>query len=144
MEIAWGGDAKEYVLINGKQNEENVVSFATQKSSPMKHIHNFQLVHRDVKLENMLLMRQGVSSIHVLLGDFGYARQATLLEGCSTVCGTLDYMAPEVCLLRHSIGCYGQQADVWTFGISLHMWITAEHPFLEGDLLVQIMRGDIV
>ena len=120
------------------------MSFATQMSSAVKHFHDFQFVHRDVKLENMLLMRQGVSSIHVKLGDFGYARQATLLEGCSTICGTLDYMAPEVCLLRHRIGCCGQQADVWSFRISLYMWITAEHNFLEGDLWVQIMRGDIV
>ena len=78
------------------------------------------------------------------LGDFGLARRAGKLTGCQTFCGTLEYMAPEVCATKNNDASYGQQADVWSFGICLYMVATAESPYYNDELFKQVVLGAIV
>ena len=77
------------------------------------------------------------------LGDFGLCRDARLHEGCSTLCGTLDYVAPEVLNAKLNDCEYGQQADVWSYGVSSYIVWTGESPYTNDCLIRQVSKGSI-
>ena len=81
-------------------------------------LHTKGIIHRDLKPENVLLSRQG----YVLLTDFGLATES---ERPRTVCGTNEYMAPEM-LTRKG---YSKQVDYWSLGCLVHEMITGRPPF---------------
>jgi serine/threonine protein kinase len=90
-------------------------------------VHNMSCVHRDLKLENILLDKNE----NVKLCDFGFTREyegkASYLQ---TFCGTICYSAPE--MLRGEKYA-GEKVDVWSLGIILYALLTGELPFDEDD-----------
>lgn len=81
----------------------------------IEQLHKLNIVHRDIKLANILLDSDG----HVIVVDFGLSKQLTANSngGLNTVCGTPGYMAPEIINRRR----YGVSVDWWTVG-----WICNE------------------
>ncbi|XP_066876739.1 ribosomal protein S6 kinase-related protein isoform X4 [Kogia breviceps] len=77
----------------------------------MSYLHDFGIIHRDVKMENILLDERG----HLKLTDFGLSRHLPQGTRAYTICGTLQYMAPEVL----SGGPYNHAADWWSLGVLL-------------------------
>jgi serine/threonine protein kinase len=74
----------------------------------VRYLHKHLIVHRDLKLSNLLLDNQQ----RVKLSDFGLAEKLqTPTERCRALCGTPNYIAPEV--LIGSLGGHGQEVDVW-------------------------------
>lgn len=94
--------------------------------SAIRYLHDeMQIVHRDVKLENILL-RDAEDCSSVVLIDFGFARRCKdSAMMCRTDCGTRNYASPEVLLGRP----YGKGVDVWALGVSLFMLVAGYHPF---------------
>ena len=85
------------------------------------HVHEkHRICHRDLKLENVLLTREGV----VVLGDFGLSRayRSVLL----TRCGSEEYAAPEVILGKPYDA---EKVDVWSFGVILYACLRGRLPF---------------
>ena len=93
----------------------------------MSYVHNLSCVHRDLKLENILLDK----SENVKLCDFGFTRE---YEGknnyLQTFCGTICYSAPE---MLKGEKYAGEKVDVWSLGIILYALLTGELPFDEDD-----------
>ncbi|XP_062417199.1 ribosomal protein S6 kinase-related protein [Pungitius pungitius] len=83
-------------------------------------LHDLGIMHRDIKMENILLSDQG----HLRLSDFGLARRLKRGGRAFTICGTIQYMAPEVL----SGGPYNHAADWWSFGVMLFSLVTGEFP----------------
>uniref|UniRef100_A0A4W5MD22 Protein kinase domain-containing protein n=1 Tax=Hucho hucho TaxID=62062 RepID=A0A4W5MD22_9TELE len=75
-------------------------------------------MHRDVKMENVLLSDQG----HLRLADFGLSRRLERGARAFTICGTIQYMAPEVL----SGGPYSHAADWWSLGVLLFSMVTGK------------------
>lgn len=94
--------------------------FAAELGSAIGFLHDFGVIHRDVKMENVLLNERG----HLMLTDFGLSRRLWRGERASTICGTIGYMAPEV--LRGSP--YNHSADWWSLGILLYILIAGKFP----------------
>ncbi|KAM9004381.1 ribosomal protein S6 kinase-related protein isoform 6-T6 [Sarcophilus harrisii] len=84
------------------------------------YLHDLGIVHRDLKMENILLDERG----HLKLTDFGLSRHLPQGERAYTICGTLQYMAPEV--LRG--GPYNHVADWWSLGILLFALAAGKFP----------------
>ena len=106
---------------------EKVKSIFTQLVGAVAYVHNLSCVHRDLKLENILLDKNE----NVKLCDFGFTRE---YEGKSsylqTFCGTICYSAPE---MLKGEKYAGEKVDVWSLGIILYALLTGELPFDDDD-----------
>ncbi|KAJ9450130.1 RAC family serine/threonine-protein kinase-like protein [Diplonema papillatum] len=97
--------------------------------SAVAHLHLAGVMHRDLKLENLVLDHAG----HVVLTDFGFAKRADPGDPGSNSghplataqCGTLPYMAPEI-LEKNG---YGKEVDCWALGVVLFIMTTGCYPF---------------
>ncbi|KAG1421673.1 hypothetical protein G6F59_006585 [Rhizopus arrhizus] len=87
----------------------------------LEHLHALGIVYRDLKPENCLLDEAG----HVLLTDFGLSKVSIEGSRTNTVCGTAEYMAPEILLKVN----YDKSVDLWTFGILMYEMLTGDTPF---------------
>lgn len=122
-----GDELYSYLLHHGAIPVQKVQKIFTQLLGAVVHVHNMSCVHRDLKLENILLDRNE----NVKLCDFGFTRE---YEGKSahlqTFCGTVCYSAPE--MLRGEKYA-GEKVDVWSLGIILYALLTGELPFDDDD-----------
>lgn len=84
------------------------------------YLHDLGIIHRDVKMENILLDERG----HLKLTDFGLSRHLPQGARAYTICGSLQYMAPEVL----SGGPYNHAADWWSLGVLLFSLATGKFP----------------
>ncbi|XP_022539167.2 testis-specific serine/threonine-protein kinase 6-like [Astyanax mexicanus] len=93
----------------------------SQIVSAVEYLHNNDIVHRDLKCDNVLLSADG----NVKLADFGFSRFMTG-ELSDTFCGSLWYAAPELLISN----CYDpKKSDVWSLGIILYYMATGDLPF---------------
>merc|ERR1712166_1334310 len=103
-----------------------------------KHIHGKNIIHRDLKPENILLSGNGYSK----LTDFGFAKILEPGTRTYTLCGTPEYIAPEVLLNKG----HGKPVDWWTLGILIYEMIVGQPPFCDEDrmgIYQKILAGKI-
>ncbi|XP_072446177.1 ribosomal protein S6 kinase-related protein [Chiloscyllium punctatum] len=100
--------------------EDTVRVFAAELGSAIGFLHDFGVIHRDVKMENVLLNERG----HLKLTDFGFSRRLCRGERAYTICGTMQYMAPEVL----QGGPYSHAADWWSLGVLLFALLIGKFP----------------
>jgi hypothetical protein len=118
---------------------ENIVwKFFIQLVAGMHHIHERNIVHRDLKALNILLDRAD----NIKIGDLGVAKVLTTrLRAAHTGVGTPYYLSPEVAQRRP----YNAKSDVWALGCILYECCTRRHPFngnTQAQLFQQIIRGN--
>ena len=122
-----GDELYNYLLRHGALPVEKVQRIFTQLVGAVAYVHNLSCVHRDLKLENILLDKNE----NVKLCDFGFTRK---YEGKSsylqTFCGTVCYSAPE---MLKGEKYAGEKVDVWSLGIILYALLTGELPFDDDD-----------
>ena len=93
-------------------SEDRARFYAAELLSALDHLHQQNIIYRDLKLENVLMDHQG----HLALTDFGLSKQnIDATGGATTFCGTAEYIAPELLLGQK----YGPAVDWWSFGILL-------------------------
>ncbi|KAL0973208.1 hypothetical protein UPYG_G00200350 [Umbra pygmaea] len=114
------GDLYTYWLLKGQFGEKEARVFAAELGCALGFLHNFGVIHRDVKMENVLLSDQG----HLRLADFGLSRRLQCGGKAFTICGTIQYMAPEVL----SGNPYSYAADWWSLGVLLFSLVTGKFP----------------
>ncbi|XP_055736243.1 ribosomal protein S6 kinase-related protein-like isoform X1 [Salvelinus fontinalis] len=114
------GDLYTYWLLKGQFGEDEARVFAAELGCALGFLHNFGIMHRDVKMENVLLSDQG----HLRLTDFGLSRRLERGSRAFTICGTIQYMAPEVL----SGGPYSHAADWWSLGVLLFSLVAGKFP----------------
>ncbi|XP_037018664.2 ribosomal protein S6 kinase-related protein isoform X3 [Artibeus jamaicensis] len=100
--------------------EASIRLFAAELVLVLCYLHDLGIIHRDVKMENILLDKRG----HLKLTDFGLSRHLPQGARAYTICGTLQYMAPEVL----SGGPYNHAADWWSLGVLLFSLATGKFP----------------
>jgi serine/threonine protein kinase len=127
LEYVSGSELYDHICSHGPLPVERVQKIFTQLVGAVAYIHGRQCVHRDLKLENVLLDRHD----NVKLLDFGMTRE---YEGnasyMQTFCGTVCYSAPEM-LKGEKYAAV--KVDVWSLGIILYALLKGELPFDEDD-----------
>ncbi|KAM8769819.1 ribosomal protein S6 kinase-related protein-like [Acanthopagrus schlegelii] len=114
------GDLYTSWILRGRFGEDDVRLFAAELGSALGFLHDLGIIHRDIKMENILLNDRG----HVRLSDFGLSRRLKRGGRAFTICGTIQYMAPEVL----TGGPYNHAADWWSLGIMLFSLVKGEFP----------------
>ncbi|XP_067026413.1 uncharacterized protein [Acropora muricata] len=116
MELVLGGNLKQFLKKDLKvaEKKEFTVRFVEHIGSAIEHLHSLDIIHRDVKPDNILLSKDQKV---LKLGDFGIARATEGTEQTKTMMGSYRYMAPEVGM---AVRCrYSKRADVYSFGLCL-------------------------
>ncbi|KAF9640654.1 hypothetical protein BFW01_g12460 [Lasiodiplodia theobromae] len=127
LEYCPGDELYNHLLRTGPMEPAKVQKIFTQLVGAVSYIHLKSCVHRDLKLENVLLDKHG----NVKLVDFGFTRE---YEGKSnylqTWCGTVCYSAPE---MLKGEKYAGEKVDVWSLGVIVYALLCGELPFDEDD-----------
>ncbi|KAM4722746.1 atypical protein kinase C-like [Rhinophrynus dorsalis] len=98
--------------------------YAAEISLGIQFLHRCNIIHRDIKLDNILLDAEG----HIKITDFGISKERfDEKEGTKSPCGTPHYCAPEI----HMKKVYGFGVDWWALGIVLFELTTVTYPFAE-------------
>lgn len=126
FEAACGGDLLAKVLHSDPLTEAYAKALFHGMMKGIDHIHAKDIVHRDIKAQNILLM----SDDTVVVADFGLATLLTDRVQMARRCGSPGYVAPEVCLGKEP---YGLKVDVFGAGVNLYLMLSKEMPFSSPD-----------
>lgn len=138
MEYCCGGDLLEWILARKRALHEKdaLQGIALPLLDTLCHLHSMNIIHRDIKLENIFLD----ANMKIKLGDFGLT-MSCLQETAISPVGTVEYMAPEVISLPSvemivnkkvdpkTIQSTDEKVDVWAMGVTLYELVTGKLPF---------------
>ncbi|KAE8258525.1 hypothetical protein A4X13_0g1626 [Tilletia indica] len=139
FEYVNGGQMLDYIISHGRLRERSARKFARQIGSALEYCHRNSIVHRDLKIENILISGSG----NIKIIDFGLSNLFSPHSHLSTFCGSLYFAAPE--LLQAKVYT-GPEVDVWSFGIVLYVLVNGKVPFDDQSmpaLHAKIKRGQV-
>lgn len=130
MELVDGVTLKDYMKEKGPLPADEVVNFTTQIAKALAHAHERGIIHRDIKPQNIMLLKDGL----IKVADFGIASlQNEMDTPAEEAVGSVHYIAPEQ--------ARGQQADarsdIYSLGIVMYEMLTGQLPY-NGDSAVEI------
>ena len=127
IELCCGGDLLTYVRKRRKLNEETARTIFHHLTQGLHYCHQKGILHRDIKLDNILLNASG----HIKICDFGVSKAVKPGERLTEQCGTPAYIAPEI--LRDK-GYEGFGVDIWSAGVVLYAMLYGTVPFKANNM----------
>ncbi|KAF2495780.1 serine/threonine protein kinase-like protein Kin1 [Lophium mytilinum] len=122
FEYVNGGQMLDYIISHGRLKEKQARKFARQIASALDYCHRNSIVHRDLKIENILISKTG----DIKIIDFGLSNLFSPRSHLKTFCGSLYFAAPELLQAKQYTG---PEVDVWSFGIVLYVLVCGKVPF---------------
>lgn len=130
MEFVAGQTLKDLVEEDGPQTPERATALAARIAEGLALAHSEGILHRDLKLDNVLLTLQGIPKI----ADFGLAKRVLLdlsSPGVREIVGTPPYMAPELFDGAHA----SPASDVYALGVCYYVLLTGQFPYFHHDVI---------
>jgi serine/threonine protein kinase len=125
FEFLPGGDLFSLLKLENKLSTEKAQFYAGQIVFVIDYLHSKNIVYRALKPENILINKNGYLKIF----DFGFSKE--IKDRTYTMCGTPEYLAPEIILNKG----YGLSVDWWAFGVLLYEMICGVDPFTDDDTM---------
>lgn len=137
MELVDGITFKQYIERKGVVAWKEVVHFTKQISKALAHAHERGIIHRDIKPQNIMLLRDGT----IKVGDFGIAAlENEVYENNGEAIGSIHYIAPE----QARGECPDARSDIYSLGVMMYEMLTGGLPFTGntlGEIAVQHMNA---
>ena len=144
MEYANDGDLSKKIKTQKQKtygdkyfSEEKILQYFDQICRGLQYIHSKNIIHRDIKTQNIFLMKNG----KVKIGDFGISKALTNTKNnASTIIGTPYYFSPEIINGEP----YNYKTDIWSLGVVLYEMCCLKLPFESNNiaqLSIKILRG---
>lgn len=126
LEYANNGDLLTYLNNLDILDEDTIKSFFKQICLGVKYLHDNNIIHGDIKLENILLFKKSLENeIAVKLADFGFSTEFSLTRKRIYTYGSPIYTAPEIIL---GVEVFGPEVDIWSLGVVLYCMLYKETP----------------
>ena len=114
--------------------DESAKFYAACILEALSYMHHRNIIHRDLKPENCLIDRDG----YCVIADLGFAK--VVLDKTFTMCGTPEYLAPEIILGRG----HNRMVDLWAFGVILYELLVGQTPFIHVGATKQTLFRSII
>ncbi|KAL6403784.1 AUR protein kinase [Ilyonectria robusta] len=140
LEFAGKGELYKHLRRENRFPEWKAAQYIAQMASALRYLHGKHVIHRDIKPENILVGIHG----EIKISDFGWSVHAPGNRR-QTLCGTLDYLPPEMIKPGTSQNWYGDKVDLWSLGVLTYEFLVGEAPFEDSAPVTQrrITRCDM-
>ena len=133
MKYIEGGDLFSHLVKKVRFKEQVAQFYAAQVLLALGYLHQKKIIYRDLKLENILLERDG----YILISDFGLSKILSQPEEqTNSVVGTAAYVAPEI--LKGN--GYDKSVDWWALGILLYEMLHGQPPFFDKNIYIMFQK----
>jgi aurora kinase, other len=140
LEFAGKGELYKHLRKENRFPEWKAASYIAQMAAALKYLHKKHVIHRDIKPENILV------GIHdeIKISDFGWSVHAPNNRR-NTMCGTLDYLPPEMIKPGSKDNYYNEKVDLWSLGVLTYEFLVGQAPFEDTPVQTQrkIARGEM-
>ncbi|KAL4869968.1 hypothetical protein BDV12DRAFT_166739 [Aspergillus spectabilis] len=140
LEFAGRGELYKHLRKEHRFPEWKAAQYIAQMTSALKYLHKKHVMHRDIKPENILVGIHG----EIKISDFGWSVHAPNNRR-QTMCGTLDYLPPEMLKPGTQDNFYSEKVDLWSLGVLTYEFLVGEAPFEDTPVQTQkrIARADM-
>lgn len=137
MDLCEEGDLYDFMNERVTLKAPQTIIIMKQLVCAIRYIHSEFIVHRDVKLENILLTNR--KELSIKLADFGLAVRVTTDTEITEIVGTPTYYAPELILTaKGQANGYGREVDVWACGVVMYTLMIGHAPFQHRRQIVML------
>ena len=136
FEFIPGGNLSRHVKMNGSLPEGDARFYGAQIVLALEYLHFLNIIHRDLKLGNLLLDQRG----YIKVIDYGMSKR--VLDESWTFCGTPNYLAPEMVQQQE----HNKAVDWWAFGVVLFKMTAGKQPFVgrnKDELHENIVKAEV-
>ncbi|CAO3692078.1 unnamed protein product [Umbelopsis ramanniana] len=137
LEYVVGGELFSHLRRAGRFTTDITRFYASEILLAVEYLHSKDIIYRDLKPENLLLDHRG----HIKITDFGFAK--TVLDRTWTLCGTPEYLAPEIIQSKG----HGKAVDWWAMGILIFEMLAGYPPFYDDNsfgIYEKILAGKVM
>ncbi|GAB1320088.1 spindle assembly checkpoint kinase [Madurella fahalii] len=140
LEFAGKGELYKHLRRENRFPEWKAAQYIAQMASALRYLHRKHVIHRDIKPENILVGIHG----EIKISDFGWSVHAPNNRR-KTICGTLDYLPPEMIKPGSNDNWYNEKVDLWSLGVLTYEFLVGEAPFEDTPLMThkRIVRADM-
>jgi aurora kinase len=140
LEFAGKGELYKHLRRENRFPEWKAAQYIAQMAAALKYLHKKHVMHRDIKPENILVGIHG----EIKISDFGWSVHAPNNRR-NTLCGTLDYLPPEMIKPGSQDNYYSEKVDLWSLGVLTYEFLVGEAPFEDTPVMThrRIARGEM-
>lgn len=140
LEFAGKGELYKHLRRENRFPEWKAAQYIAQMASALRYLHRKHVIHRDIKPENILVGIHG----EIKISDFGWSVHAPNNRR-NTLCGTLDYLPPEMVKPGSKDNWYTEKVDLWSLGVLMYEFLVGEAPFEDTPVMThkRIARADM-